>query len=293
MKKILVFIFTLLFTSSIYSEDYNGSVPFSVYSIDEARSIIGTMQLMNQFENGEDAPENELDRLVRYGLAVNDVSGLFIRSYLKDTKSEIIRSLVENHLNTLESEKWRDSILHRYESEVIDDSENDTIRYSFENGKEYDENISFAFLKPVPLFDQQLQVYIPDGNWNIFNFTDPESDDDKNTITLIAGGPTTACSIVFTREPYSNISETLSQLDYDLTGEKIMNYKNADGCGLSIFRSEDNLLIFSFVMFDEDNNMKYTALYNYNISIINMNYRIYEDMKKLMIYSSFLSYLPK
>ncbi|MBB6481508.1 hypothetical protein [Spirochaeta isovalerica] len=144
-----------------------------------------------------------------------------------------------------------------------------------------------------------LAAFIPMSDWLPMQFTNNETGEkDQNKITLMTGGQTTAMNIRFEKKDLLSIPEIGSfhnpeNLVYELTEESVITKNNADLTVLRINEEQDNPFTFSLTLYDFEESVEYKISYFYNISQINLNYDIWEHLKAIVLYTSFLSYLEK
>lgn len=297
MKSKLLIFYILIF-STIYSQSFEKPFKFSVYDYNQAGDIFNLLSIFAEIEESEDLDKEYLLYLLENGLSSSNVLGLFSQAYFRETQNEKVKEFIQVYLEDFDDEIIKETILLRHNSQrkTIKNAQVET--FQLNNGNFYDENIQFSDFTPISLFKNKLNIYIPRSDWIPMQWTDESGETDNNSITFMSGGQTTACNVKVERHFLSSIPKIGSidspeNMIYELTEKSVVTQNNADLTVLRIEHSLDSLFIFSLDLYDFDEREKYEISYYYNISTINMNYKIYENLKKHLLYTSFLAYFTK
>ena len=300
MNKAIILTFLIFLNINIFAQEYTEPFDFYIYSYEEAGDLFTLFHYFDQMESGEISDEETVNYFLTNGLSNYSVAGLFTEAYFRETKNQNIQKTVLEYIKTLDSAPNLEAIIKRYGStlETITHDGIDTYRLVY-NDELYDENIEFHNVDLIHLFDGKIAAFVPLSDWLPMTFSNKETgEEDKSQITLFTGGGTTASHISYEMKELRYKPEVGSihdpkNLIYELTEESVISKNNADLTVLKINSDQESLLTFTLTLYDFDEMLEFEIGYFYNISIINLNYEIFTQMKTHLLYTSFLTYIEK
>lgn len=268
-------------------------------SKEEMSRVIESYRFMKAWEAGKaEVSDEQFDAIYKNNVGNAAFSSLFIENFFRYTKNKGIQEQISKYIqaNKLQDDAFAKALLKKYSAveEEYKDGEKTLVKYSYNNGAEYDENLNHFDLNEVDPFQDGFGLMLFNNDWNVFNIksNNPEAQKEKSVI-LMAGGDTN--SITVTIREYngiesekdipeaiklSNVSENYKDnwefFELEKTG--ILENCGADnyyvgfGIGSDKFIPEIAAGDFFAVMYKKDRKVAYVYHIYENFSKININY---------------------
>ena len=299
MKKYCFLLFFALSIAAAGAQEYESPFRFKIYPPEEAGALFPLISTFERMENGLNCDEASVALLLERGLNSNGLMGLYTQAFFRETQNPEIRNSVIQYLSDFDDRELADSIINRYNAveEAVGHGSRQTVRFVNDEMGLYDENLLFSQAQPINIFNGRLNVVIPVSDWLPMPQVNPASGETRHeSFGLSTGGATTACTIIIKKEHITSVPAigSIHNPDshlFEFTDEGLFVRNGADLTVLKIHASEESLFVFNIRLYDFQEKAVYDIGYHYNISEANLNYRIYERLKKQMLYTSFLSFL--
>lgn len=294
MKKSVFIIVFLIFGSSLNSQEFNEPFRFRVFETTEVAAIFtDALPFFDSIDEGKPIDkakvEHFLNRAYSNDKAEYDMTKCFLKAHFRTSKNKDVQKIVKSNFNKLIPKNESEAINYRYNSKV-NTLPNGKVQYIYKNFEDED----FTFDRPTQfnLSGNALQVFLPATSLDSITFS---ASPDKEV--YMAGGQTAALKIKITKEEYKTIPDKIVSSDgcirYDISKLGVTKINHAKKTVLEFLENTEDLFIFNLKLYDEQIKTVYTINYYYNISPINMNYKIFDQLKKHLLYYALFSYLEK
>ncbi len=294
MKKNIIIIFVFMILASIsYSQEFDKPFKFYVFGMDEAGAIFTqAMPFFDSISKGKNIDKARVQYFVDFAYGKEkpefDMTKCFLKAHFRETKNKEVQKIVMSQFNRLIPKAESNAITYHYKSKVQKLS-NDKIQFVYKNSS--DEDILFDHPIKFSDFNKKLVIYSPSTNFdgNISFSASP------NKEVYMAGGQTAVLKIKVLNESYKSLPKKIKSsrdcIRYDISDYGVMKHNNAEKTVLEFLKNEKDLFIFNLKFYDEDTKKLYTIRYEYTMSSANMNYKIFDQLKKHLLYYSFFSYI--
>ncbi len=294
MKKNIIIIFVFMIFGSIsYSQEFNKPFKFYVFGMDEAGAIFTqAMPFFESISKGKKIETEKVQYFIDFAYGNEkpqfDMTKSFLKAHFRETKNQEVQKIVKSQFNRLIPKLESEAITYHYKSKVKKLSK-DKIQFVYKNLS--DEDILFD--RPIMLSDSnnELMIYSPSTNFS----GQVSFSASPNKEVYIAGGQTAVLKIKVLKESYKSLPKKIKSsrdcIRYDISDYGVMQHNNAEKTVLEFLKNEKDLFIFNLKFYDENTKKLYTLRYEYTMSSANMNYKIFDQLKKHLLYYSFFSYI--
>ncbi len=294
MKKKSIFIVAfMLVVSILYSQSFEKPFKFYVIDVDEMGAIFQeAMPFFASITEGKKIDKVQVDNFVHFAYsnekAQYDMTKCFLKAHFRHSRNKEVQKIVKSKFNKLIPKAESEAINAKYNSK-IEKLANGNIKYVYKNLS--DEDIFFDRFISFNDMDKRVTVYAPSAN---FKGSVSFSSSPKKEVYMTEG-QSAVLKIKILKEKYKNLPKKVSSskkcIRYDISNYGFMKHNNSEKTVLEFLENREDLFIFRLNFYDEDTKTIYTLHYEYMISPANMNYKIFDQLKKHLLYHSFFSYI--
>ncbi len=293
MKKLFLSALLIVLSSAVFPQKFDEPFDFYVFDMSEAGGLFqNTLRYMEAMEDGRMSDPEDIAYLLNVAY-VRDVEEyemtcLFLQSYFRESRNENVQSVASSFWGDIINETHSGVMEKNYGAELLEGEGDSPGRYFYAEEELYTENIRFSQLYTLQSDDRILQSFIPAARWNALRFSENSS-----RTSFLTGGRSEALSVVMNQESYTEtpVVDGSEPYLYDLSAYGVSRQNNADLTLLEIITDSDNQFIFKISLYLESAKTVYSLRYEYNISGNNINFPVFSDLKKHLLYYSFLTYL--
>lgn len=279
-------------------------------SVQEMSDVIKAFQFLNSWENGEfEYSDDQLDEIYKTNVGDSSFLSLYIENFFRYTKNKKVQEQISKCIqrNNRQNEPFSQALLKKYAAleEKYKDGEKELVKYSYNGGKEFDENINHFTLNEVCPFNDEFGLMLFVNDWNVMNFkAKNEVNPDNKDVWLVAGGNTNSITVRLCEfngvENKKQIPEVIKLSSYEEKYKGNWEFKELEKTGVLENCGADSYFVGFGTGYDKNipeiaagdviavmYNKELKKVYVYNIyenfSKININYetrdRIYDFLK--------------